>query len=63
MIASHKNLYHEITVGHREKPVDCSVKNLQDSGGFGGQMGATAPLHDKNSALAPPFWQEKHPLS
>ena len=34
-----------------------------NSGGFRGQVGATAPLHDENSALAPPFWQEKRPIS
>ena len=33
------------------------------SGGFRGQVGASATLHDENAALAPPFWQEKRPLS
>ena len=34
----------------------------QISGGFRGQMGATAtPLHYENSSLAPPFWQEERP--
>ena len=36
------------------------VKTVAD---LGGQMGATAPLHDENSALAPPFWQGKRPFS
>ena len=35
----------------------------QASGGFRGQMEATAPLHDENLALAPPFWQEWRPLT
>ena len=35
----------------------------RSSGRLRGQMGATAPLPDKNSALVPPFWKEKRPLS
>ena len=35
---------------------------VADLGG-GGRWGQLPPLHDENSALAPPFWQEKRPLS
>ena len=38
------------TFFHYSKPLISLI-----SGGFRGQMGAIAPLHDENSALAPPF--------
>ena len=55
LVVSHTNLNE--TVGKFGWKLFLAVADL------GGQMGATAPLRDENSALAPPFWKEKRPLS